>query len=71
MKLIKVTWYDTKTMEAVVSDPDALHSLVAALDSSNYVRQWRLDVPLDTYPWYQEKLWLKLKQDYSSWDYSA
>lgn len=69
--LIKISWYDTyhqQTQEAVVSTPDAAFSLCQALDKEEHVRQWVCDLVEGEYPWYQEKLWNKLRP-WKDWDY--
>jgi hypothetical protein len=71
---IKIIWYDVferKTLECIVADGNAAWSICHALDQCDTVRQWRLDVPEDTFIWYHSNnSWDKLKIDPNKWDYS-
>jgi hypothetical protein len=66
--LYTITWYDQKQHYAVVSDPTSLHCLCEYLDKSPNVTQWCVEnMGEGEFPFYQEKLWEKLKMNFSEW----
>lgn len=71
--LIKIIWYDEserEVLECVVTTNSAAFGICDALDKSDYVRQWRLDCPEDTFTWYHGgNNFKKLVVDPSKWDY--
>lgn len=71
--LIKIIWYDTserRSLECVVADSAAAWGVCNALDQCDLVRQWRLEVPENTFVWYHSKnTWNKLLIDTNKWDY--
>jgi hypothetical protein len=67
---IKITFYTNKKNEVICSDPDAAHEICSILDKNTSIRQWKTDLLLEEFPWYQEGIYKNLKHNFKDWNYS-